>query len=127
MAAFLLFATAMASFAGATILCPGTALDRLWQLNPRAHRDLAPFGKTVGVLFLLLAVALALAAAGWFRRRIWGWRLAVTIIAMQLLGDLGNALSGHPAEGAIGVLIAGLLLFYLSRKSVRLAFQPRSD
>src|SRR5271157_4086730 len=88
---FLLFAAVMASLAGTTLVWRGTALDHLWTLNPRAYKDLAPFGKTVGIPFLLLGVTLAVASIGWFRRRLWGWRLAVAVIATQVLGDLANA------------------------------------
>lgn len=75
-----------------------------------------------GILFLLLGVALAIAGAGWFKRRLWGWRLAVAVIATQVLGDLVNALRGDVVRGAIGFAIAGALLFYLLRSEVRAAF-----
>ncbi|HUJ32045.1 MAG TPA: hypothetical protein VLY23_12245 [Candidatus Acidoferrum sp.] len=119
---FLLFGTAMASLAGVTLVWPRTALDHVWRLNPRAHQDLAPLGKLVGIPFLLLAVTLAIASAGWFRRRRWGWWLAVAVIATQLLGDLVNTLSGHFLEGGIGLAIAGALLFWLLRPTVESAF-----
>jgi len=52
----------------------------------------------------------------------WGWWLAVTVIAIQALGDLANAFSGDVVKGAIGFAIAGALLFYLLRSEVRSAF-----
>jgi hypothetical protein len=122
MGIFLVFGACMASLAGLTLAVPGTALDRVWLLNPRAYIQLKPLGKEVGILFLLLAVMLAAAAAGWFQRRIWGWRLAVAIIATQIAGDLVNSFSGHPIEGGIGVVIAGGLLVYLFRTEVKAAF-----
>src|SRR6266705_7150738 len=84
---FLLFGAVTASLAGATLLWRGTALDRMWTLNPRAYKELAPLGKVVGIPFLMLGVLLAVACMGWFKRRVWGWRLAVAIIAIQVLGD----------------------------------------
>jgi hypothetical protein len=66
---FLLFGAAMAVLAGIMLVRPGTALDSLWALNPRAYKQLAPLGKTSGALFLLLAVALGLAGIRWLRRR----------------------------------------------------------
>src|SRR5271165_6556340 len=57
---FLLLGEAMACIAGATLVRHGTALDRVWALNPSAYDKLAPYGKTVGVPFLLLAGALGL-------------------------------------------------------------------
>jgi hypothetical protein len=126
MGIFLVFGACMASLAGLTLTLPGTALDRIWILNPRAYKQLAPLGKDVGVLFLLLAAALVIAAAGWFKRRVWGWRLAVAIIATQAAGDLVNAFSGHPIEGGIGVAIASALLVYLLRTEVKTAFSSRA-
>ncbi len=67
--------------AGATLIWPGTALEHTWILNSPAHEQLAPFGKAVGIPFLVLSAALAAAGTGWFRRRLWGWRLAVLIVA----------------------------------------------
>jgi hypothetical protein len=74
------------------------------------------------MLFLLLGTALAVAGTGRFKRRLWGWRLAVVIIATQVLGDLVNVLRGDIVKGAIGFTIAGGLLFYLLGSEVRAAF-----
>ena len=120
---FLVFGALMAFLAGTTLVWPGTALDHAWVLNPRAYWELAPFGKAVGTLFLLLGAALAAASMGWFKRRRWGWRLAVAIIAIQVLGDLVNVFLGRVVEGGIGVTIAGALLFYLLRAQVRAVFE----
>src|SRR5262245_28904933 len=119
---FLLFGTAMALLAATTLLFSGTPLDRIWFLNPRAYRELAPFGKAAGVGFALLAATLSLAAVGWFRRRRWGWRLAVALIAVQVLGNLVNFFQGRVVEGAVGITIAGALLVYLLRRPIRILF-----
>ena len=79
-----------------------------WTLNPRAQLQLAPFGKTVGIPFLLLGAILFVAGVGWFRRRLRAWRLPVIIIATQVVGDLVNAFMGDVLRGAVGFLIAGL-------------------
>jgi hypothetical protein len=110
---FLLFGAVIASLAGTTLVWQGTPLDRIWILNSRAHNDLAPFGRSIGILFFLLAATLAIASAGWFKRRRWGWRLAVAIIATQVFGDLVNIVRGDLVRGVIGFLIAGILLLYL--------------
>jgi uncharacterized membrane protein YccC len=74
-------------------------------------------------LFLLLAVVLAVAGIGWLKRRKWGWRFAVVIIATQVLGSFVNTLSGHVAQGAVGVAVAGGLFLYMTRPYVRTAFK----
>jgi hypothetical protein len=122
MGIFLLFGAVMASLAGTTLVWRGTALDNMWALNPRAYKELAPFGRAVGIPFLLLSFALAVASIGWFKYRLWGWRLAVAIIATQVLGDLVNAFMGDVVRGSIGFVIAVALLVYLLRPEVRAAF-----
>jgi hypothetical protein len=119
---FLFFGAIMASLAAITLLWRGTALDRLWALNPTAYKQLAPLGGMVGIFFLVLGVALTTAGIGWFRRRLWGWKLAVVIIATQVLGDVVNCLRGDLLRGGTGVIIAGALLLFLLRSKVRATF-----
>jgi hypothetical protein len=69
-----------------------------------------------------LALALAAAGVGWFKRRLWGWRLAVAIIATQVLGDLVNMFRRDVLRGGTGFTIASALLFYLFRPQVRKVF-----
>jgi len=55
-------------------------------------------------------------------RRVWGWRLAVPIIAIQVVGDVVNVFIGDLARGAVGVAIASALLIYLVNPKVRIFF-----
>ena len=112
----------MASLAGVTLIWRGTILDRMWAINAPAYRQLAPFGKTVGIPLLLLGATMAVVGTTWFKRRVWGWRLAVAIIATQVFGDLVNAFMGDLVRGGVGFEIAGALLVYLLRPQVRCAF-----
>ena len=112
----------MAGLAAITLLSPGAPLDGLWVLNPIAYKRLAPLGRTVGILFLLLAAALTTAGVGWFQRRLWGWRFAVAIIATQVLGDVVNCVRGDWLRGGTGAIIAGALLLFLLRSNIRAAF-----
>ena len=119
---FLFFGAIMASLAATTLLWRGTALDRLWALNPIAYKQLAPLGSMVGVFFLLLGAALTTAGIGWFRRRVWGWRVAVVIIATQVLGDVVNCVRGDLLRGGTGVIIAGALLMFLLQPKIKATF-----
>jgi hypothetical protein len=119
---FLFFGAIMASLAATTLLWRGTALDRIWALNPTAYKQLAPLGGVVGIFFMVLGVALTTAGIGWFRRRLWGWKLAVVIIAIQVLGDVVNCVRGNLLRGGTGVVIAGALLLFLLRSKVKATF-----
>ncbi len=120
---FLVFGAVMSCFAGTTLLWRGMILDRAWNLNPTAYSQLAPLGPIAGILFLTLSAGMMIAATGWFRRRLWGWRLAVAIIATQVVGDLINLVRGDVLRGGVGCVIAGALLIYLLRPGVRACFQ----
>jgi len=122
---FWFFGAIMTLLAGTTLIWRGTLLDHMWTLNAPAYRQLSPFGKTVGIPFLVLSAALAATGLGWFARRLWKWKLAVVIIATQVLGDLVSIFMGQFVRGAVGVTIAGALLFYLLRPEVRGAFVAR--
>jgi hypothetical protein len=120
---FFVFGAAMAAYAAVTLLAPGTFLDGLWALNKRGHAGLILLGKSAALLFVVLSALLALAAVGWFRRCFWGWVLGVTIIAINALGDVVNLARGEGLKGAVGVVIAGLLLIYMTRPGVRSYFR----
>jgi hypothetical protein len=119
---FLFFGATMAALAGVTLVWPGTVLDRMWALNLPAYRQMAPLGRGMGALFVILSAALASAGTGWFKRRLWGWRLAVLTIATQVIGDLVNVIRGDLLRGGVGFFIAGLLLLYLFSAKVRASF-----
>jgi hypothetical protein len=70
----------------------------------------------------LLGAILTTAGIGWFRRRPWGWRLAVVIIATQVLGDVVSFVKGDLLRGGTGVIIAGALLLFLLQPKMRATF-----
>jgi len=119
---FLFFGATMAALAGTTLIWRGTFLSGVWKLNPTAYEQLATLDRSVGIVFLFLSGLMAVAGLGWFRRRHWGWRLAVAIIVLQGLGDLVNFLRGDFVRGGIGATIAGALLLYLFSENVKKSF-----
>jgi hypothetical protein len=121
--AFFVFGAIMAAYAAVTLLKPGTFLDALWALNRRGHAGLVVLGRGAVLLFVVLSVLLGLAAVGWLRRKYWGWMLGVTILAINATGDLINGVMGGWTKGAVGVVIAGLLLLYMLRREVRNYFR----
>jgi hypothetical protein len=127
MAIFLVFGATLATLAGITLLFPGSILDSIWRLNPEAGEQLHQLGRGIGIAFFGLGAAMVAAAIGWIKRRFWGWALAVTIIASQVLGDLVNVFRGEWLKGAVGVAIAGALFAYLIRPATRGAFEKKSS
>lgn len=66
-----------------------------------------------------MALGCLLAAVGLLRRKHWGRRLAISILAANLLGDLGNAAVRSDLRTLIGVPIAGAMLWCLLSRRVR--------
>lgn len=120
---FFVFGATMAAYAAITLLKPGTFLDAPWALNKHGHEQLAGLGRIAALPFGILSIALCCAAVGWFRRRYWAWVLGTSIIAINMAGDLVNLAIGEHLKGAVGVVIAGLLLIYMTRRSVRTYFR----
>lgn len=125
MGVFLFFGAGMACFAGTTLVWRGTALDRAWELNPVGYRELTRFGTWIGLPFFMLSAAMLVAGIGWFRRRLWAWRLTVGMMAAHLVGDLVNVIRGAVLEGAIGLFAVGVVLAWMLRNSVKKEFDAR--
>jgi len=116
---FFFFGSLMAAFAAITLLKPGTFLDQAWKLNMSTHEQMLALGRVVGIPFIVLAVVLFLAGVGWIRRRYWGWVLGVSVIGINLAGDITHFFLGDRLKSVAGVVIASLLLFYMTREKVR--------
>lgn len=113
----------MAAYAAATLAIPGTVLDKAWELNKSAHVQLTAMGRIMAVPFAFLSVVLCLAGVGWFKRRFWGWVLGISVIVVNLTGDLIHLAFGDWLGSAVGVVIAGMLLIYVTRARVRTYFR----
>jgi hypothetical protein len=81
--AFFACATILCGLAGASLLLPGGTLDGIWAWKQDEYRQLLALGPWVGSGFLALALAMAAASYGTFRRRRWGRRLAMLIFAIN--------------------------------------------
>lgn len=123
---FFLAATVILISVGTALLWPGTPLDAIWLLRPDREALLTPYRQSLGPAFLLLAIPSAFASIGCFLRQPSGWWVAVAIFAANGVGDIVQLVTGHFLEGAFGVLVAGALIFYLTRPSVRAAFGASS-
>src|SRR5205809_1676678 len=90
LAAFFVFGALMAFLAFLGLLLSGSFLERIWRLNPDAHRALAELGAWGMLLMAAVAIACALAAIDLWIQAQWARRLAVGILAINLLGDVIN-------------------------------------
>ena len=118
---FLLGACASA-FAAVTLTWPDTVLDAAWAVNPKGHAGLRALGPLAIIGMAALSITMLTLAIGLRARRRWAWWLAVVGILVNAVGDLATAtVTGDPPT-LIGVPIAGLIAWWLTRPDVRSRF-----
>jgi len=116
---FLCLAVAVLVLSALTLAVAGTPLDVIWTGQQAKRSGLAALGWPLIVGFLALAAGIVALAAGWFRRRRWAWWLTVVGIAVNMVGDVTQILTGHIWEGLTGVAGAGAVLCYLCTRGLR--------
>jgi uncharacterized membrane protein (DUF2068 family) len=72
---------------------------------------------------VLVAVACAGAGVGLWLERPWGRRLAVTVLSLNLVGDVSNALIRGDRRTLIGLPIGGAMIAYLLSRRIRERFK----
>jgi len=95
---------------------PGSVLEPLWRLNPRAHEGLAMVGWWAVPLMTAVCMACAAAALGMWLRTRWGFWTALAILAINLTGDTANALIARDYRSLIGLPVGGVMIAYLLRE-----------
>lgn len=123
---FFFFGATMCLLTIAGLLFPGSVLEPMWRLNPDAHKAFQSLGRWSILLMIVVGSACAAAAIGLARRARWGWRLAIGVLAINLLGDTLNAIVRHDLRTLIGLPIGGALILYLTSKRVRELFDDYS-
>jgi hypothetical protein len=119
LAIFFVFGILMASLSAFMLLFPGSFLDSLWRVNPRAHEGFAVLGLWAVLRMVAVASACATAAFGLWRCVRSGYITALVILSVNLLGDIMNASIGHDWRTLIGLPISGAMIIYLvSRRQV---------
>ena len=117
LAVFFAIATIILVSVGVALVHPGTAFDLVWKLKPERESVLSAHRTLLGPFFLGLALPMAFASYGCATRKAWARWLAIVIFAANGLGDAAQLVAGHIGEGLVGVVAAGLLIFFLTRPS----------
>lgn len=124
---FFLIGSLISFTAGFSLLTPGSFLDPIWRLNPLGHDGLVGIGLWGTALLFAASISCAAAAIGLWRKARWGHVLAITLIAINLLSDIANAVLGTEPRAIVGVPIASTVLLYLLSKRVRNLFKANGD
>jgi hypothetical protein len=98
----------MASYASLMLFFPGTVLERLWKLNPDAHRHLIVMANPSVPCSYCLPPPAAPVSAG--AASSLGMALATVDLGTQVVGCFASLLRSIWLPGLIGLLIGGALL-----------------
>ena len=69
-----------------------------------------------------LSATMAVTAVGLLALRRWAWRVAVVGLAGNATGDLATAIATGEPRTLIGVPVAGLIVWWLTRREVQSRF-----
>jgi hypothetical protein len=123
LAIFFALGSMIALTASLALLFPGGMLEPMWRLNPRARLAFGSIGGWGPVLLAVLSLACSATAVGLWKGWRWGYRLALGLLIVQLAGNLTNVLLGTEPRAAVGIPLAALLIWFLSRNRVRAFFR----
>ncbi len=94
---------------------PGGVLEPIWRLKPEARVQFAELGRWSIALMAVVGSACGMAAFGLAKNKEWGRRLAIGVLAVNVIGDSLNAVLRHDPRTLIGLPIGGLMIWYLLR------------
>ena len=117
---FFLVGAMISLTASISLLRPNSFLRSMWRVNPRAHENLSGLGLWAGVLLIAVSLFCAAAAIGLWQESRWGYRIAIGLMAVNLVGDVTNVVLGTEPRAIVGVPIAATILIYLIRRLSRL-------
>ncbi len=110
---FFIFGALMSALTVTMLLFPGSVLEPIWRLNPRAHQHFILVGSWAVLLMAVVCVACTIAGCGLWKRAHYGYSMAVAILILNLVGDSANALIFYDWRTLIGLPIGGIMLCYL--------------
>jgi Predicted membrane protein (DUF2127) len=114
-AAFFAFGATMCGLTIGLLLFPGPVMDSIWRLNPDAHLAFQSIGSWSIIVMGTVGMACLVAAIGLWRGAMWGTRLALIILSVNIIGHLINALVRHDYRSLIGLPIGAGMISYLIR------------
>jgi hypothetical protein len=101
----------------------GTPLDVIWTLNNSIPQDFknSLLGKILGIFVLMIGIIVLSAGWGLLKGLKWAWWITVIIFVLNGIGDVLRVVLGG-FEGIAGILIALIILYYLTRPDVKAFF-----
>lgn len=111
---------AFASFLSTVSLSfPGSFLEVMWRLNPRAREGFDRIGGWSIPLMVIVCLSCVLTTIGLWRGRRWGYWLALIMLVLNLAGSLINFITGSEPGPIIGVPIVLIIVAYLLNRRTK--------
>jgi hypothetical protein len=110
---FFAFGASMSGLTAFLLLFPGSHLDVLWRLNPRARADLTSMGPLGVYAMGMVCVSCVISARELWRGTRLGLNIALAMLILNVGADLVNAFALHDWRTLIGVPIGGAMILYL--------------
>jgi uncharacterized membrane protein (DUF2068 family) len=88
-----------------------------------AEIDMGPILLLAGGLSIISGVIGLIAGYGLFTLKPWGWTLAIVFAVLNIVHNLLSLFQGGNIPGSIiGIVISGLIIYYLNTSTVKRAF-----
>jgi hypothetical protein len=120
---FFSLAAVICALAGLSLLLPNSFLKGIWTFQSEKRAALLAVAPWSAIGLLALVPVMALAAKGTYQRRHWGWFLAISIFSLNGANDLARFVGGSPVEGGIGIIAVSIVLFWLTRPTIKAQFR----
>jgi hypothetical protein len=114
-AAFFAFGAMMCALTLGLLLFPSGPLDALWRLNPNARVAFESLGRWSFLVMAIVGTSCLTAGIGLWRGAVWGTRLALAILAVNIVGDIMNVLLRKDYRALIGAPVGVVLMILLAR------------
>ena len=112
---FFMFGMLASGLSAMSLAFPGGFLEPIWRVNPRGREGLGSLGPLAVLLMALVCGLCAYSAFGLWRGLRSGRTLAITMLAINAVGDV----SSGDRRTLIGLPIAAALILYLTTRRVR--------
>ena len=68
---------------------------------------------------LVVSITCGLAAYGLWNGKLWGYRIAIGMLIINLIGDIYNFGTGIEPRALIGIPIVALILFFIIKPEIK--------
>jgi uncharacterized membrane protein (DUF2068 family) len=107
---------------GAVFLVFGQSLNQLFITKNPTLSGLTVLFEVLGFAFIIYGIILILTGWGLFKGKRWSWWITTIIAGLVEVSSILSVIATGKIEGISGVVIGGIILFYMLRPHVKMYF-----